>query len=270
MDAREKADLLRGLHAGPRILVLPNAWDVASARIFEAVGAHAVATTSAGVANSLGYPDGEAIPAEEMLAAVARIARAVSVPVTADLEAGYGDPAATAAGAIAAGAVGLNLEDGIGDDSMAALRPVEEQAAAVAAVREAADRAGVPLVINARTDVFLRGIGPEDERVELAAARANAYLEAGADCAFLIGVTNADTIGELVGAVRGPVSVLARPGSPPVAELERLGVRRVSVGPYPMRATAALTQRIAEELLGPGTYASLGEPPYPDLNALLG
>jgi 2-methylisocitrate lyase-like PEP mutase family enzyme len=270
MSGREGAEALRALHRGPGILVLPNAWDVASARIFEAAGARAVGTTSAGIANSLGYPDGEAIPAGEMLEVVARIARALAVPVTADLEAGYGDPAATAAAAVEAGAVGLNVEDGVRDGA-GPLQPVEEAAAAVAAVREAGERAGVPLVINARTDVFLRGEGEPAELIREAVARSNAYLEAGADCAFVIGVADVGLIRALVAAIRGPVSVLARPGGPSVRELEGLGVRRVSIGPWAMRAAASLTREIAEELLGPGTFGALAEhEPYPDLNALLG
>ena len=263
MSLRAKAELLRSLHAAPRILVLPNAWDVASARIFEDVGAQAVATTSAGVANAFGYPDGEAIPADEMLWMVERIARAVSVPVSADLESGYGDPGATAEAAIAAGAVGLNLEDGTRDGE--SIRSVDAAAAAVAAVRESAERSGVPLVINARTDVFLRG----DGSVEEAAERGNAYLAAGADCVFAIGVADRETIGALVGAIRGPVSVLARAGGPSVPELEALGVRRVSIGPWAMRAASSLTRRIGEQLLGEGTYAFADWQPYPDLNALL-
>jgi 2-methylisocitrate lyase-like PEP mutase family enzyme len=263
VSLREKAELLRSLHEAPRILVLPNAWDVASARIFEEAGARAVGTTSAGVANVFGYPDGEAIPADEMLWMVERIARAVSVPVTADLESGYGDPGATAEAAIAAGAVGLNLEDGTSDGEP--IRPVDEAAAAVAAVREAGDRAGVPLVINARTDVFLRGDGSVDE----AAGRGNAYLQAGADCVFAIGVADRETIASLVGAIDGPVSVLARAGGPSVTELEALGVRRVSIGPWAMRAASSLTRRIGEQLLREGTYAFAEWEPYPDLNTLL-
>jgi 2-methylisocitrate lyase-like PEP mutase family enzyme len=264
MSLREKAERLRALHRGPGILVLPNAWDAASARLFEDAGASAVATTSAGVANALGYPDGEAIPPDEMLWMVERIARAVSIPVTADLEAGYGDPAGTAAAAIEAGAVGLNIEDGR-HDGAGPLRSADDAAAAVGAVREAGERAGVPLVVNARTDVFLRGEGSVDE----AATRANAYLRAGADCAFVIGVADRETIAALVAAIDGPVSVLARAGGPSVGELEVLGVARVSIGPWAFRATTSLAREIAQELLGPGTYGAFaGREPYPDLNAL--
>lgn len=264
MDGRERAELLGSLHRGPGILVLPNAWDVASARVFEAAGARAVATTSAGVANALGYPDGEVVPRDEMLWMVERIARAVSVPVTADLEAGYGDPAGTAAAALEAGAVGMNLEDSAGEGR--SMLSVEDAAAAVAAVRRTAERAGVPLVLNARTDVFLGGSHDPAEAI----ARSNAYLRAGADCAFVIGLVDRETIGAVVAGVDGPVSVLARPGGPTVPELEALGVRRVSIGPWAMRAAASLTRRVGEELLGAGTYDALADlQPFPDLNSLL-
>ena len=237
---RAKAERLRDLHRGPPVLVLPNAWDVASAVAFASLdGCRAIATTSAGVALALGYEDGERIPRDEMIAAVARIARAVDVPVTADLEAGYGDPAGTAEAAIEAGAVGLNLEDG--------LRPIEEHMTAIRAVRAVAESRGVPLVINARTDVFLHG----DGNVEEAVRRGNAYLEAGADCVYPIMLAEAETIGRLAAEIRGPINVLHRPGVPPVAELERMGVARVSVGAGLFRAALGHAEALARELLEP-------------------
>ncbi len=239
--------------------MLPNAWDVASAKVFARIPAcRALATTSAGVAATLGYADGERIPAAEMLEAVRRIAEAVPLPVTADLEAGYGDAEATARAAVAAGAVGLNVEDGTGSAGEP-LADVAAQTATIEGVRAAGDASGVPLVINARTDVFLRAVGEPAERVEHASARANAYLAAGADCAFVPGVTDAELIGRLVAAIDGPLNVLATAGMPSVGELERLGVRRVSVGSGPMRATLGLTDRIARELLDEGTYSSFTE-----------
>nr|MDQ3823475.1 isocitrate lyase/phosphoenolpyruvate mutase family protein [Actinomycetota bacterium] len=216
---RAKAERLRELHRGPPILVLPNAWDAASATAFARLeGCRAIATTSAAIAEAHGYEDGERIPRDEMLAAVARIARAVELPVTADLEAGYGDPAATAEAAIDAGAVGLNLEDRLGS--------VEEHVTRIRVVRAVAESRGVQLVVNARTDVFLRGDGDVDEAVR----RGNAYLDAGADCVFPIMVADRGAIARLVSELRGPMNVLHRPGVSPVAELERLGVARVSVG----------------------------------------
>jgi 2-methylisocitrate lyase-like PEP mutase family enzyme len=242
-ELRAKAESLRAMHRGPPILVLPNAWDAASAVAFARIdGCRALATTSSAIAAAHGYPDGERIPRDVMLAAVTAIARAVDVPVTADLEAGYGDPAGTAERAIASGAVGLNLEDGMG--------PVDEHVARIRAVRETGERLGVPLVINARTDVFLRGDRDPDEAVR----RANAYLEAGADCAFVIWVEDDETIRRLAAGIRGPLNVLARRGTPPVPELERLGVARVSVGSGLMHAALAAAERAARELVEAGTY----------------
>ena len=235
---RAKAERLRELHRGPPILVLPNAWDAASARAFAAIeGCRALATTSAGVAEAHGYPDGEHIPRDEMLAAVARVASAVELPVTADLEAGYGDPTATAEGAIAAGAVGLNLEDALG--------PIEDHVTRIRVVRAVAESRGVPLVVNARTDVFLRGDGDVDEAVR----RGNAYLEAGADCVYPIMAAEPEAIERLVAGIRGPVNILHRPGSPSVTDLEGLGVARVSVGAGLFRAALAHAERLARDLL---------------------
>jgi 2-methylisocitrate lyase-like PEP mutase family enzyme len=236
-ELRAKAERLRALHRARPILVLPNAWDAASAAAFARIdGCRAVATTSAGVAEAHGYPDGERIPRDEMLAMVARIARAVDLPVTADLEAGYGDPAATAEGAIDAGAVGLNLEDGLG--------PIEEHVTRIRVVRAVAESRGVPLVINARTDVFLHGDGDVDEAVR----RGNAYLEAGADCVYPIMVAAPDSIRRLTGGIRGPINILHRPGVPSPAELERLGVARVSVGAGLFRAGLAHAENLARSL----------------------
>lgn len=238
-ELRAKAERLRALHRPPPILVLPNAWDAASATAFAALdGCRAIATSSAAIAEAHGYADGERIPRDEMLAAVARIARAVQLPVTADLEAGYGDPAATAEGAIEAGAVGLNLEDGLG--------PIEDHVTRIRVVRAVAESRGVPLVINARTDVFLHGDGNVGEAVR----RGNAYLEAGADCVFPIMVADAEEIRRLAAEIRGPVNVLHRPGVPAVGELERLGVARVSVGSGLFRSALAHAEARARDLLG--------------------
>ena len=272
-ELREKAERLRALHAGPRILVLCNAWDAASARIVEEAGFPAVATTSAGIANSLGYPDGQRVSREEMAEAVARVARAVAVPVSADMESGYGltpeAAAETARAAIAAGAVGMNLEDAIEEREFI---DIHLQADRVRAAREAGEHAGVPLVINARTDVYLSGIGTPAEQFEQAVRRANAYREAGADCLFLPGATDAALIARLVSEIDGPINILAGPATPPVGELERLGVRRVSMGSGPMRATMALLQRIARELAQSGTYTAFTRDTisYTEANRLVG
>ncbi|MGD1092534.1 MAG: isocitrate lyase/phosphoenolpyruvate mutase family protein [Bryobacteraceae bacterium] len=258
-----KAEILRNLHQAPPILVLPNAWDVPSARIFERAGFSAIATTSAGIAFALGYPDGERISRAEMLNVVARIARAVKVPVTADLEAGYDSPAETARQAWAAGAVGLNFEDVRGE----ALVDLEEQMAAICAMRTATPE----LVINARNDIYLNGIGDEATRFERTVERLNAYRAAGADSLFAPGVRDPSTIARLARAVQGPLNILAQPGSPSVGELEAMGVARVSVGSGPMRATLGLVARIAQELRDYGSYESFtaGAIPYAEVNLLL-
>jgi len=247
MTRREKCDLLRRLHTDPQLLVLVNAWDVASARAVAAVpGCRAVATASHSVAAAHGYDDGEQIPLPLMIAAVARIAAAVDLPVTADLEAGYGDAGATTRQAIEAGAVGCNLEDAMGDP--------EVTARAVAAARDAGATAGVPLVINARTDTHLVDTGLAGAaRVAEAIRRGRRYLAAGADCVFVPACTDPAEITELVAAFGpGRLSLLGVPGLAEPGELQRLGVARVSYGPYPQRwAMAALTER-ATQLLGGG------------------
>ena len=256
-NLREKAERLRALHAGPRILVLCNAWDAGSARVVEEAGFPAVATSSAGIANSLGYPDGQRIPREEMAAAVARITRAVAVPVSADMEAGYGRTpeaaAVTARAAIAAGAVGMNFEDATDERDFI---EIELQCERIRAAREAGAKAGVPLVLNARTDVYLAKKGDPEKWFGEAVRRVNAYRAAGADCLFVPGAYEGELIGRLVREIDGPLNILAGPTAPPIPELERLGVRRVSVGSGPMRATMTLLKKIAAELSGPGTYTS--------------
>ncbi len=264
---RERAALLRRLHDRTRILLLPNAWDVASARVVEEAGFPAVATSSAGIAAVLGYADGQRIRRDEMLEMVARITRAVRVPVTADLEAGYDDPGATVEAALRAGAVGMNFEDSEADGS---LTGIDAQAQRIRTARAAADRHGVPFVINARTDVyFVRG-GEESDRFERAVERARAYVQAGADCIFVPGVRDAPLIGRLVQAIPAPINVLAGPGTPPVATLQALGVARVSAGSGPMRAALTAGRRAAEERRDRGTFSfSEGILTHAEVNALL-
>jgi 2-methylisocitrate lyase-like PEP mutase family enzyme len=239
---------------------LINAWDVASARVLERTGVRAIATSSAGIAFSLGLQDGERIGREQMLAAVERIATRVRLPVTADMEAGYGprpeDAAATARGVVEAGAVGLNLEDGRPDRSLA---EVGLQLEKIRAVREAGAAAGVPLVLNARTDAFeVPSLDPA-ARLREAVRRANAYRAAGADCLFVPFVSDAPTIARLAREIDGPLNVLGSTAAPPLAELARLGVRRVSFGSAPMRAGLGVAVRLAEELRERGTCTTLAE-----------
>jgi 2-methylisocitrate lyase-like PEP mutase family enzyme len=269
-----KAIQFRQLHRGPSMLILPNAWDVASARIFEDAGFPALATTSAGIAFSLGYPDGQRIPREEMLARIGRITRAVQVPVTADVEAGFGttpeDAARTTRELIQAGVVGMNLEDGSSDPA----RPLigfELAVEKVKAARAAAIEMRAQIVINARTDIYLLPGGNPDANYSEAVRRLLAFRDAGADCVFAPGLKDAETIGRLAKAVECPLNILAVPGSPSIPELSELGVARVSVGSGPMRATLGLLRRLAEELRTSGTYTAMeGAVPYADVNKLLG
>ncbi|MFI2629489.1 isocitrate lyase/phosphoenolpyruvate mutase family protein [Streptomyces collinus] len=266
------ASAFRDLHLPGTPLVLPNAWDAVSARIVEDAGAAAVATTSAGLVWALGAPDGERVDREAAVAAVARIARAVTVPVTADLESGYAEDAEGVAGTvravIAAGAVGVNIEDTLyGAGTGGPLRDVAEQAERIAAARGAADAAGVPLFVNARIDTFLSGAGG----VDLTLARAAAFRAAGADGIFVPGAVDPGTVKELVNGVDGPLNVMAGPGAPPVAELAALGVARISVGSHIAQAAQALVRRAARELLDRGTYGALTDAlAYGEVNALLG
>ena len=269
------ADTLRRLHTAGPLLVLPNAWDAASARIFVEAGFAALATTSAGIAFSLGYPDGERIGRAEMLAAVTRVAARVAVPVTADMEPGYGAApeavAETVRGVIAAGAVGMNLEDRR-EDGSGALLDFELAIARVRAAREAATAAGVPIVLNARTDVFeADGLSPKQRFAE-AVRRGNAFREAGADCAFVPFVGDSGTIAQLVREIAAPLNVLGGPNSPTLRELEALGVRRVTFGSAPMRATLGLLRRMAREWREKGTYGTLEAYgiPFAELQRLFG
>jgi 2-methylisocitrate lyase-like PEP mutase family enzyme len=268
-----RANRFRDLHRGPKILVLPNAWDVASARILEEAGVAAIATTSAGIAFVLGYPDGEKISRQEMFATVARIAAKVNLPVTADAEAGYGDrpedAALTARAVIEGGAVGLNLEDGT-DNPQQPLADLSLQLEKIAAVRETARAMGVPLVLNARTDIYLLEVGKPGSRFDETIRRLSAFRDAGADCLFEPGVRELDVISRLVRELQHPLNILAGPGSPPIPELEKVGVARVSLGSSPMRATLGLVRRIAHELQTAGTYNSLeGAPSHSEVNKLL-
>ena len=276
MTQHDHATTFRRLHArgGDSILVLPNAWDVATARLVEEAGARAIATTSAGVAWALGYPDGQKISRDEMLDTVRRIAAAVRIPVTADMESGYGsgspdDVAETARGVIAAGAVGMNLEDAPGRDGAPVL-DAEVNAERIAAARRAADEAGVAFFINARTDTYLRKIGADDAaRFDETVRRARLYQQAGADGIF-VPLAPSDVIGRLAAAIDAPLNVIAGPGSPTIGELKALGVARVSLGPHLARSALAHVRRAATEVLGAGTYDTMREQiTSPELNALL-
>ena len=255
-----KAARLRELHRGTKILILLNVWDVASARLIESMGLPAVATSSAAVANSLGYADGERISRSEMLAVVRRISAAVKVPLTADMEGGYCNlpegMAETAHELLEAGAVGLNLEDSHQERKLVDVSLQQEK---LRALKEAGRTEGVDLVLNARTDPYLLKDAGDTWRIEETVCRARAYRDAGADCIFVPGLSDAETIRRLLEESPGPLNVLAGKGGLPVPELERLGVARLSLGSGPARAALAAFRRIAREVLDQGTYHSMTE-----------
>ncbi|RAK59616.1 isocitrate lyase/phosphoenolpyruvate mutase family protein [Phenylobacterium hankyongense] len=264
MDQTSKAEQFKTLHHGAEILVLPNAWDAASAAIMEDAGAKAVATSSAAVAWAHGYPDGDAVPTDKVLTTVAEVARVVSVPVTADVEGGYTDDLGQLGEFIArliqAGAVGINFEDGTRDPELHA-RKVE-------AVRQAADRAGVPLFINARIDVYLKGLAEGSAAYAETVQRAERYRTAGADGIFVPGPKDDDLIGRLADAIHLPLNIMLLPGLSPAARLQALGVRRLSSATSPFRAAYATLGKAVAGYLESGEAAafSAGAEGLPNLN----
>lgn len=282
MTQAEKANALLQLHHASAPLVLINAWDAASAAMIAHCGLPAIATSSAAVANSLGYADGEHVPFPEMLSAIQRIARTVNVPVTADIEAGFAADVkqleSSIEQVIAAGAVGVNLEDALPEHADPKIRhssplyPVPEQIARIQAARRVAEKLKIHLVINARVDAYWQaGVEPA-EALRNTLERGHAYLKAGGDCIFVPGLRNPDHIRAVVEQWRAPVNILAGPGVPPIPELAKLGVRRVSYGSGPHRAAMGLLRRMAEETKTAGTYEVLtaGAVPYQEINGLFG
>lgn len=260
-EQRARATALRDLHRGPKILVLPNAWDCVSARLLEQAGFPAIATTSGGIAAMLGYPDGQHISPGEMLQIVRRIAETVSVPVTADLEAGYGRTATEVAEimrqAIAAGVIGANFEDGRGPNQP--LAEIAHQTDIIKVVCEVATACDIPLVLNARVDVYLYGTGAYADRFKQAVERAIAYHDAGADCVFPIGLKDRETIARFVREAPCPVNIMAGPGAPAISELEKIGVSRVTFGTGMMRAVLPFIRKMAKELRASGQLDSLDQ-----------
>lgn len=275
MTQYELAARFRQLHAigHDQILVLPNVWDAMSARLVEDAGAQAIATTSAGLSWALGYPDGEGLTRDAMIGAVRQITRAVRVPVSVDVERGYGtgspeDVAQTVRAVIEAGAVGVNLEDSPGSHG-APLLEVAAHTERLWAARKAAREAGIDVFINARVDTYLRKVGDDATRFEETVRRALAYVVAGADGIFVPMVSDADVIRRLVQSVGAPLNAIGGPGAPSVPQLKELGVARVSVGPGLARSVMAHIRRASRELLGAGTYSCLQEQiSSPDANAL--
>ena len=266
MDTRTAAARFRALHQGPQPLLLPNAWDAGSARVIEASGAQAIATTSAGLAWASGYADQYALPMRFLLTTVSEIARVIHVPLSVDMEAGYADELAAIADnaeALAkAGVVGINIEDG--------KLPPEILCERIAATKRGAARSGVDLFVNARCDVYLKALTTPERALEESISRGLRYREAGADGFFLPALADPAGIRQVVAAVKLPLNLLVRPGLPKVSELAQLGVRRVSVGSGISSAVHGLTRRAVRQFLDAGTYDSIldGAMPYAELNAL--
>jgi 2-methylisocitrate lyase-like PEP mutase family enzyme len=257
---KERAAQFRQFHHGAPLLVLPNVWDAASARIVEQAGFRAIATTSSGVAAALGYSDGQHISRDMLIEALARITRVVECPVTADIEAGYGNSIEevlkTVEAVIATGVVGINIEDSLKQREKA-LVDVLYQVELIKALRELATSMDVAFVINARVDVFLLAIGEPESRFEHAVQRANAYLQAGADCIYPIGILDGNMIANLVKAINGPINILGGPPAPTLPELAQLGVARVSLAGGLMRSVLGHLRTIADELFESGTYTRM-------------
>jgi 2-methylisocitrate lyase-like PEP mutase family enzyme len=272
----QKASRLLELHHAREPLVLANVWDSASACVIEQAGFPAIATSSAAVANALGYADGQHLPWGKMTEAIRRIAEAVGVPVTADIEAGFSADLQQLERAIEqvleAGAVGINLEDALpGHGDRGPLYPLPEQLERIRVVRKISERLNTHLVVNARTDAYWEKGRQEEEALRHTLERGQAYLGAGADCIFIPGLRNPEHIRAVVEKWHAPVNILAGPGVPSIPELTELGVKRVSMGSGPMRAAMGLLRRIAEEARSTGTYDALthGAVPYAEMNALL-
>lgn len=268
----EKAESFRALHHRGHTLVLPNAWDVPSARLFEDAGFPAVATSSAGMMVSLGYPDGEEIGRSEFVAAVARLGKAVTVPLTVDVVAGFGETpdqvATTVREVVEAGAVGVNMEDFL--HVAKKLFAVEKQAEKIKRVKRLGESMNVHFVINARTDALRYGEGDDSARLKEAIRRATVYKEAGADCVYPMGLVDPQAISTFVESLNHPTNVMIRKGLPPIKELEGLGIARVSFGPSASYAAMGLLKRVAKEVLEKGTYETLidGAISYDELNSL--
>ncbi|HRK89375.1 MAG TPA: isocitrate lyase/phosphoenolpyruvate mutase family protein [Anaerolineales bacterium] len=257
MSQAVKAGQFLSLHNNGKLLILPNVWNPIGARMLQAKGYPAVATASAAIAESLGYSDGEQLKLDTMLDMVARIVRSVDIPVTADFEAGYSDNIAGLQENISrlldTGAVGINFEDSFDDSTR--LRPISEQVERIKAVREAADRKGIHLVINARADSFFaEGFASEEERIEDVVTRLNAYAQAGADCVYPVGRGDKETLQILRKRISAPINVLATAKTASLKEMQELGINRVSFGPYLFRSLLAKLSEMQDEILNMGGY----------------
>jgi 2-methylisocitrate lyase-like PEP mutase family enzyme len=272
MDQMEKAEAFLKMHDRKKTLVLPNAWDVPSARVFEDSGFSAVATSSAGVMVSLGYEDGEVIPPTEYIAAVGRMAKVLSAPLSVDIVGGFGQDADAVVRmvqkTVEAGAVGINIEDFV--HSAKKLISIDGQVSKLRAILKLRRSTGIPFVINARTDALRFAPGDDDAKMEEAVRRAEAYRDLGVDCVYPMGLVDPERISAFLKTLDFPINVMVRKGLPPVAELERLGVARVSFGPSASYAAMGLLRRASQEVLSRGTYDTLleGAISFDELNAL--
>jgi 2-methylisocitrate lyase-like PEP mutase family enzyme len=264
------------LHHEPQILLLPNAWDVVTTKIYEQLGFRAIGTTSAGIAATLGYPDGEVMTLEENLSVVKRIIKSTNLPVSVDIEGGYSsniEGAVKAAdAALEIGAVGVNLEDSTGDNNNPFF-DVSEVVERIKGIRSMAEVREIQLVINLRTDVYM--LSEDDPRIKFrhTVERANIFKEAGANCIFVpdMGNLNEKIIKEFVKEIDAPLNIIAADNIPPVQKLEEIGVARLSFGPRPMRAMLALLVRMKKELLEKGTYEIMSSDmlSYSEINKIL-
>ncbi|MEO6991467.1 MAG: isocitrate lyase/phosphoenolpyruvate mutase family protein [Candidatus Baltobacteraceae bacterium] len=274
MHDSARADRFFALHIRGAAFALPNVWDAASARLFEVEGFPAIATSSSALANSLGYADGERVDVEQLFAALERIARVVEIPLSADLEAGFGhtpeEIANVAERAMSLGVVGMNLEDL--DAQTCSLRSIDAQQACIAAIRARAATLGVRFFVNARTDIILRDIGDEATQTERTIERLRAYAAAGADGVFAPGTTEFAQIATIAEALDAPLNVLAGPGMPSLVDLRRAGVARVSLGSRPALRALGAVREIAVELRERGTFAFENAPAvsYAEANAWFG
>lgn len=252
-----KAKTFHRLHQQSSTFVLPNAWDVISAKMFEECGFKAIGTTSAGIAASLGYLDGQSIPLNKMVETIENIAKSVNVPVSADIEAGYGQTVEevleTVKAVAAAGAIGINLEDGTGDPN----RPIFDitsQVEKITAIKELSESRNMPLFINARTDLYWLNIGDSSTRLQEAIKRAKAYQDAGADCIFIPGLTDRKIIKRIREEISCPINLLVDPEMPSLSELSGIGIERLSCGSVPFRATLTFLRTISEEIVNRQTF----------------
>lgn len=267
---QQQAAIFQELHTRNKLFILPNAWDAGSAKIFEKVGYEAIATTSAGIAYSLGYADGEIITIQELLPVVRQIAKRTTVPLSVDMERGYGETpeevTENVRAIIAAGAVGINIEDGYpaaaATHAESYLEEINTQVAKIEQLAALKDELNIPFVINARSCAYWLGIGDNDSRLNATIERCNAYVTAGADCIFIPGVLDKTTVTALTNSIAAPLNIIANPAFNDIQELQKIGVRRLSLGSGPVRATYATLMDIANTVQNKHDLSALFTHPF--------